>query len=190
MMAPYLCFRFRIFDILVLEEYVFRVEEGPHLLQSCLRAMQDGLLPTTKEMHPSFKNLVITNAPSLHVPLMDIHHDMSLRSILENDSISSCLRVHIHFCLGKGVGLWLVVRPFICLFHIAHSTFTSTLCFHLALIQPLASSFLMCECWHRLDASNTHLVRYLLGSQQITTHDAIWDIMYAFTWKNGGTPLC
>jgi hypothetical protein len=29
--APYLCFRFHIFDIIVLEEYVFEVEGGPHL---------------------------------------------------------------------------------------------------------------------------------------------------------------
>jgi len=140
-------------------------------------------------MHLVFKSLVITNAPSLQAPLMDIHHDTSLRSILEDNSISSSLRAHIHFCLSKGARLWLVVRPFICSFHIAHSTFTSTLCFHLALIQPLTSSFLMCECWHRLDASSTHLIHYLFGNQQITTRDAIWDIMYAFTWKSGDTSL-
>jgi hypothetical protein len=71
----------------------FKLKGGPHLLQSCLRAMQDGLLPTTREMHPSFKSLAITNAPSLYAPLMDIHHDTSLRSILEDDSIFSSLRV-------------------------------------------------------------------------------------------------
>jgi hypothetical protein len=37
LMAPYLCSRFRIFDRPVLEEYVYQVEGGPHLLQSCLR---------------------------------------------------------------------------------------------------------------------------------------------------------
>ncbi len=31
-MALYLCFRFRIFDRPVLEEHVFQVEGGPHLL--------------------------------------------------------------------------------------------------------------------------------------------------------------
>jgi len=41
MMAPCLCSRFHIFDILVLEEYVSQVERGPHLFQSCLHAMQD-----------------------------------------------------------------------------------------------------------------------------------------------------
>ncbi len=30
--APYLCFKFRIFDGLVSEEYVSQVEGGPHLL--------------------------------------------------------------------------------------------------------------------------------------------------------------
>jgi hypothetical protein len=55
---------------------------------------------------------------------MDIHHDTSFRSILEDDSISSTFKAYIHFCLGKGAGLWLVVRPFIRLFHIAHFIFT------------------------------------------------------------------
>jgi hypothetical protein len=32
MMALYLCFRFCIFNIHVLEEYVYQVEGGPHLL--------------------------------------------------------------------------------------------------------------------------------------------------------------
>jgi hypothetical protein len=32
MVASYLCSRFRIFDRLVLKEYVLKVEEGPHLL--------------------------------------------------------------------------------------------------------------------------------------------------------------
>jgi hypothetical protein len=38
MVALYLCFTFRIFNTLILEEYVFQVEGGPHLLQSCLHA--------------------------------------------------------------------------------------------------------------------------------------------------------
>jgi hypothetical protein len=41
--------------------------------------------------------------------LMDFHHDTSLRSILEDDSISLTSRAHICFCLGKGTMLWLVV---------------------------------------------------------------------------------
>jgi hypothetical protein len=60
---------------------------------------------------------------------MDIHHDTSLRFILEDDSISLTSRACICSCLGKGVGLWLVVRPFISLFCIAHFTFTSALLF-------------------------------------------------------------
>jgi hypothetical protein len=126
--------------------------------------MPNGLFHTTREMHPSFKSLAITNTSSLQAPLMDIHHDTSLKSILEDDSISSSSRAHIHFCLGKGAGLWLVVKPFIYSFHITHFTFTSTLCFHLGLIQPLTSSFFMCECQHRLDAFNTHLVHYMFGN--------------------------
>jgi hypothetical protein len=31
LVAPYLCFRFHIFDRRILEEYVFQVKGGPHL---------------------------------------------------------------------------------------------------------------------------------------------------------------
>jgi hypothetical protein len=65
---------------------------------------------------------------------MDIHHDTSLRFILDDDSISSTSRTHIHSCSGKGARPWLVVRPFICSFRIAHFIFTSMLHFHFGLI--------------------------------------------------------
>ncbi len=87
-------------------------------------------------MHLVFDNLVITSAPSLHA---------SFRYILEDDSISLGSKTHIHFCSGRGVGLWLVIMPSICSFHIAHSIFTSTLRFHLGLIQPSTSNLLTCE---------------------------------------------
>ncbi len=32
LVAPFLCFKFHIFNKLVLEEYVIQVEGGPHLL--------------------------------------------------------------------------------------------------------------------------------------------------------------
>jgi hypothetical protein len=107
-------------------------------------------------MHLSFESLVVTNAPGVQAPLMDIHHDTSLKSILKDDSMCSTFRAHIHFCLGKGLQLWLVVRPFICLFYITHFTFTSTLHFCLSLIQPTTFNFLTCGCGHKLDASNMH----------------------------------
>jgi hypothetical protein len=47
--------------------------------------------------------------------------------ILEDDSISSTSKARIHFCLGKGMGLWLIAKPYICSFHIAHFTFTLAL---------------------------------------------------------------
>jgi hypothetical protein len=95
---------------------------------------------------------------------MDFHHDTSFRSILEDDSISSTSKTNIHFWSNKGLGLWLVTRSFIRLFCIAHSTFTLALHFHLGLIQTLAFSLLTCECGHRLDASNMHLVHYPFGN--------------------------
>jgi hypothetical protein len=135
--------------------------------------VQNGLPSTTKNMHPSFESLTITKAPSLWISLMDFHHDTSTRSILEDDSISSTSRAYICFCLGRGVWLWLVVKPFICLFCIAHSTFTSTLCFHLGLILPSTFNLFTCECGHGLDAFGTHLIRCPFGGQWITTHDTI-----------------
>ncbi len=133
-MALYLCYRFQIFDISILEEYVSHVEGGPHLFQSCLCAMRDGLPHGAKEMHPSVESLVVIGAPSLHASLMDIHHDKSLKSILEDDSISLASRACICSCSGKGARLWLVVRPSIRSFRITHFTFTLALHFHLNLI--------------------------------------------------------
>jgi hypothetical protein len=116
---------------------------------------------------------------------MNIHHDSSFRSILEDDSISSTSKAHICSCSGKGAGLWLIVKPYICLFHITHFIFTFALHFCLNLIQPLASSLFTCECGHGLDTSGTHLTRCLFGGQCITTHDAIKNVLYALTQEIG-----
>jgi hypothetical protein len=91
----------------------------------------------------------------------------------------------IHFCLGKRTGLRLIAKPYICSFCITHSIFTSSLCFHLSLIQPSTYTLIMCECEHGLDASSMHLTRCLFGGQWITTHDAIINIMYVLIRKNG-----
>jgi hypothetical protein len=134
-MVLYLCSRFCIFDMPVLEEYVFHVEGGQaYLLQSCLRAVRNGLPLVIREMHPFFEILSVIGTPNLQAFLMDIHHDTSLRCILENDYISLTSKVHICSCSNKKVGLWLVVKSFIGLFCIAHFIFTLALCFHLSLI--------------------------------------------------------
>ncbi len=104
---------------------------------------------------------------------MDIHHDTSLRFILEDDSISSTPRVRIHSCLSKGVGLWLVVRPSIRLFYIMHYVFTSRLHFRLCLIEPSTSNLLTCECGHGLDVFGTHLIHCMFRSEWISTHAVI-----------------
>jgi hypothetical protein len=128
---------------------------------------------------------------------MVFHHNTSPRSIfLEDDSISLTSKARIHSCLDKGARLWLVARPFICSFRITHLIFTSLLCFHLGLIQPLTSSLLTCECGHGLDIFGTHLARCPFGGQRIATHDAIQNVMYAYVWEgtlygeNSGTPFC
>jgi len=172
-MAPYLCFRFRIFNRFILKEFVSQVEGGPHLLQSCFHVAQNDLPLATKEMHPSFENLTSTNTPSLQTSLIDTYHDTSLRSILEDDFIPSTSKACIHSCSGKGAGLWLVTKPFICSFRITHSTFTSTLCFRLGLIQPSTFSPLTYKCGHKLHTSNMHLVDCPFKGQQIITHDTI-----------------
>jgi hypothetical protein len=48
-------------------------------------------------MHLSFESLAIIGALGLQAYLMDIHHDTSLRSILEDDSISSASKSHFIF---------------------------------------------------------------------------------------------
>jgi hypothetical protein len=116
---------------------------------------------------------------------MDIHHNTSFKSILEDDSISSTSKAHIHSCSGKGARLWLVVRPTIRSFHITHFTFTSTLNFCLDSIQPSTFNLFTWECGHGLDASSTHLIHCAFGGQRITTHDAIRNIMYVFAWESG-----
>jgi hypothetical protein len=133
-MVLYLCFRFFIFDKLILKEYVFQVEGRPHLFQSCLHVTWNDLLFVVRGMHLSFDNLTIIGAPSLHVSLMDIHHNSSFQSILEDDSISSTSKVHICFLSNKRIRLWLINRPSIRLFRIAHSTFASTLHYYFNLI--------------------------------------------------------
>jgi hypothetical protein len=80
---------------------------------------------------------------------MDIHHDTSF-IFLEDGSISSSSGARSHSCLGKRARLWLVVRPFIGLFHIAYFTFTLTLHFCLGLIQPSTFSLFTYECGHGL----------------------------------------
>jgi hypothetical protein len=85
--------------------------------------MQDGLPPTIKEIHLSFESLAVIGALGLQVFLMDMHHDTSLRSVLEDDFISSTSKAYIRSCLGKGAGLWLIVKSPIYSFRIAHSTF-------------------------------------------------------------------
>jgi hypothetical protein len=54
LVVPYLCFTFRIFYRPVLEKYVFQVEGGPHLFQSCLHLMRNDLPLALREMHISF----------------------------------------------------------------------------------------------------------------------------------------
>ncbi len=54
LVASYLCFKFRIFNQSILEKYVFQVEEGPYLLQSCLCVAQDDLPLAARKMHLFF----------------------------------------------------------------------------------------------------------------------------------------
>ncbi len=132
------------------------------MLQSCLRVAQDDFPLAVREIHLYFESLAITDASGLQTSLMDIHHDTSFRFILEDDSISLASKARIHSCSNKGAKLWLVVRPSIRLFCIAHFIFISVLHFYFGLIQPLTFSFLTCECGHKLDTFGTHLDCYSL----------------------------
>ncbi len=57
--------------------------------------------------------------------------------------------------------------------------------FGFGLIQLSACSLFMCECEHKLDTFDMHLVHCLFGGQQIFIHDVIQNIIYAFVRKNG-----
>jgi hypothetical protein len=63
----------------------------------------------------------------------------------------------------EGATLWLIIKPSICSFYIAHFTFILALCFHFSLIQPLASCIITCECGHGLNVSSTYLTHCPLG---------------------------
>jgi hypothetical protein len=125
---------FHIFYKPILVEYVFQVKRGPHLFQSCLNVAQDGLPLAIRGMDFSFENLVVTGTSGFQASLMDIHHNTSLRCILEDDSISLASKAYIHYFSSKGVGLKLDIKSFIHLFRITHYTFTSALHFDLNLI--------------------------------------------------------
>jgi hypothetical protein len=130
-------------------------------------------------MHLSFESLVITHAPNLHASLMDVHHNTSLRSILEDDSISSTCRTHIHFFSNKWARLWWVVRPSICSFHIAHFTFSSVLRFHLGLIHLLTPSLLTLWMWTRFGC-----IWHALNSLPV------WRLMDNHTWCHPRCHVC
>ncbi len=101
---------------------------------SCFHVVRNGFILAIKKMHPSFESLVVIDTQSQHASLMAIHHNTFFRSILEDDFISSASRARIRSCLGKGARLWLIVKPFIHSFCIAHFIFTSMLNFYLGLI--------------------------------------------------------
>jgi hypothetical protein len=117
--------------------------------------------------------------------LMNIRHNTSLKSILEDDSISSTSIARMCSCLCKGVGLWLIVRPSIHSFRITHFIFILALHFRFNLIQPSTFNLFMCDYGHELETFSMHLTCCPFGGQRITTHDAIWNIMNHLFQQNG-----
>jgi hypothetical protein len=119
---------------------------------------------------------------------MDIHHNKSLRSILEDDSISLASKACIRFCSSKGMKLWLIIRPSICSFHIA-------LYFHLNIVflsqfdSTLTFSLFTCECF------DTHFTQYpFKGNKQPHMMRSKTSYMPLFKrmgmlYESGGTPL-
>jgi hypothetical protein len=97
-----MCSKFLIFNRPILEEYVYQVEEGYFELHESM---------IKKGVYPSFENLAIIGASSVQTSLMNIHHNTSYKFILEDNSISSAFKAYIRSCLGRGAGLWLIIRP-------------------------------------------------------------------------------
>ncbi len=83
-MGLYLCLSFMFLIDLFWRNMFIRLKGDPHLLQSCLCVARNGFLPIVREMHPYFESLTIISTPSLQTSLMDIRHDTSFRSILED----------------------------------------------------------------------------------------------------------
>jgi hypothetical protein len=109
---------------------------------------------------------------------MDIHHDTSFRSVLEDDSFLMLLEPTFAFVGAKGgamVDYWAIYM------YVPHRTlyFHINNNFCLSLIQPSKSSLFMCECGHGSNASGTHLTCCPFKGQQIATHNTIKDVMYA-----------
>ncbi len=98
----YLCFSFHIFNRFISKSMFFKLKGGPHIFQSCFHIVWDNLFFITRKMHLSFESLVVIDALGLQAFLMDIHHDTSFGSILEDDFISSTSRAHIYFRSNKG----------------------------------------------------------------------------------------
>jgi len=57
------------------------------------------------EVHRCFESVIIIITLDLHAFFMDIHHNTSIKYILEDDSIFSTSRAYIRSCLGYG---WLL----------------------------------------------------------------------------------
>jgi hypothetical protein len=64
--------------------------------------MQHDFFLVVRDVHPFFYNLAIIDTLGLQAFLMNIHHNTSLESILEHDSISSSSKACICSYLGKG----------------------------------------------------------------------------------------
>jgi hypothetical protein len=118
-------------DIFIVEHNILREYFNTHVESFFFFLLEDNQF----ELFFPFKNLVITGTLGLQDFLMDIHYDTSLRSILEDDSISLTSKTCICSCLGKGARLWLIIKPSIYSFRITHFIFTLALFFHFGLIQ-------------------------------------------------------
>jgi hypothetical protein len=81
---------------------MFLTLKGAHVLQSCLLVAHDNFLLVAREIQVSFESLAVIGSPSVQACFMDIHHDTFCRSILEDNSISSIFKTHIHFVRTRG----------------------------------------------------------------------------------------
>jgi hypothetical protein len=119
-----------------------------------LRGAHTYIIPhVAKEMHPSTESLVVIGAPNLHASLMDIHHDTSLRSILEADSISLASRTCICSCSSRGQGYgWLLGHLFVRF--ALHTLFSPQHCIFVSVWFSLRYLIIPCVS---VDTSWTHL---------------------------------
>jgi hypothetical protein len=84
---------------------------------------------------------------------------------------------HFCSCVSLGAGIKLLARPTISTFHLLSAHFLIALRICLGLPHPTVAHLSQCQCGHTIDNLGTHLLRCPCGSEHITAHNTLWNIV-------------